>query len=611
MSHAAAQPKSGGTRAEVWSWAFYDWGQSAYSTLQITILMLYITQVVFAGGRGEIAYGWPISATMLLTAFLSPILGAAADARANKRFWLAATTLPATVASLGMCFLPSHHWLAFLGLYIVSNLGYELCQSFYNAFLPEITTDESINWVSACGFALGYIGGGLALVLAIAVLMAGGKLGLPDVPAEVHGERVNALVDYHETERGQFDVEVPTGRYRVTATMGDAAGPREGALAVINGRPCDEATTARGEFATRTVDVDVTGGVLRLELTSLAGSSKKAAINALEIASQEHPVHVLFDFGTAGSGAAPHSVWVLPDDRFEARDLTETKRFKLAEGDAGLPEDVPSQLKFGWSSGEVASRDAVAPLRLRIGLGIMGLWWGLFSLPAILILRDRGTPRNVGASVFQEAAGALKHVFATLKNVRRYRTLFVFLLAYLLFMDGVQTVISGAGLFASRVLDIGQAELIGVVLMIQFVAMPGALLVGWLAGRIGEKRTLVGCLAIWIVWLCGTFWITKRWQFWAMGVVLSLILGGTQSVSRAIMGLLTPKQRSAEFFGFFNLSAKAVSMIGPFLFTGILSWSNNPYLAIISLLVFFIPGLALVLLVNVDRGQHEAVEATA
>lgn len=601
MSQVSAPKKSRGTRAEIWSWALYDWGQSAYSTLQITILMLYITQVVFAGGNSAIAYGWPISATMLLTAFLSPILGAAADARANKRFWLAATTIPAAAAALGMCFMPSHNWLGVLALYIVCNLGYELSQSFYNAFLPEISDDESINWVSACGFALGYIGGGLALVLAIAVLMAGGKLGLPDAPA--------LTADYHETERGQFDVEAPTGRYQVTATLGDAAGPRDRALVVVNGKPCEEASTARGQFATRTVEVDVTQGLLRIELEDLGGDSPRAALNALEIKSHEHPFHIVFDFGTAGSTAAPHSVWVLPDDKFEPRDMTETKRFKLTEGDKALPDDAPAELTFGWTGGAIGSRDAVTPLRLQIGLGIMGAWWGLFALPAILVLRDRGQRKNVGASLLQEAASALKRVASTLRNVRRYRTLFLFLLAFLLFMDGVQTVISGAGLFASRVLDIGQAELIGVVLMIQFVAMPGALLVGWLAGRIGEKRTLVGCLLIWIVWLCGTFFITKKWQFWAMGVVLSLIMGGTQSVSRAIMGLLTPKQRSAEFFGFFNLSAKAVSMVGPFLFTGILEYSNNPYLAIVSLLVFFVPGLALVLLVNVDRGQQEAAQA--
>lgn len=601
-STTTARPtKPGGTRAEIWSWAFYDWGQSAYSTLQITILMLYITQVVFAGGRSEIAYGWTISATMLLTAFLSPILGAAADARANKRFWLAATTLPAAAAALAMSFLPSHHWLGFLGLYVVSNLGYELSQSFYNAFLPEISTEQSINWVSACGFALGYIGGGLALVLAIAILMAGGKLGLPDAPA--------LTADYHETQRGQFDVEVPTGHYQVAVTLGDAAAPRDKMLAAVNGQPCEEVNTARGEFVTRTVEVDVTQGLLRLNLEDLGGATSLAAINALEITSQEHPLHVTFDFGTAGSSAAPHSVWVLPDDKLESRDLTASKRFKLTEADAGLPENTPEKLTFGWTAGTVASRDAVLPLRLRIGLGIMGVWWGLFSLPAVLVLRDRGTPKPRHASLFQEAAAALAHVRKTLQNVQRYRTLFLFLLAFLLFMDGVQTIISQAGLFASRVLDIGQAELIGVVLMIQFVAMPGALLVGWLAGKIGEKRTLVGCLVIWILWLCAAFFITKRWHFWAMGVLLSLVMGGTQSVSRAIMGLLTPKQRSAEFFGFFNLSAKAVSMIGPFVFTGILSWSNNPYLAIISLLVFFVPGLALVLLVNVARGQQEAAEA--
>lgn len=599
MQQSATGPAAaGGSRTEVFSWAMYDWAQSAYSTLQITILMLYITQVVFPGPEGVIAYGYPISATMLLAAFLSPVLGAAADARANKRFWLAATTLPAAGAALAMCFLPAQNGWAFLGLYLITNLGYELSQSFYNGFLPEISTDETINWVSSWGFALGYIGGGLALLVAIGIMMAGGQLGLPDAPA--------LTADYHQCRRGEFQVEVPTGTYDVTVTSGDAAAARDRMLLSVNGRTWPEVNTRRGEFATRAGTLDVTDGVLRLSIEDQGGATPQAVVNALELHSREHPLHMTFDFGTAGSSAAPGSVWVLPKDGYAARDLAADQRRKSVEGETGWPSDVPQNMRFGWSRGEISAEDAVIPLRLRIGLGIMGAWWGLFSLPAILFLRDRGQAVVPRLSWTEQSVSSLKHVGRTLRNVRRYRTLFIFLLAFLLFSDGIQTVISQAGVFASKVLSIGQAELIAVVLMIQFVAMPGAMLVGWLASRIGEKRTLVLCLAIWIVWLCAAFFITTRGQFWAMGVVLSLVMGGTQSVSRAIMGLLTPAQRSAEFFGFFNLSAKAVSMLGPILFASILRWSNNPSLAIISLLVFFIPGLALVLWIDVDRGQAEA-----
>jgi MFS transporter, UMF1 family len=146
------------------------------------------------------------------------------------------------------------------------------------------------------------------------------------------------------------------------------------------------------------------------------------------------------------------------------------------------------------------------------------------------------------------------------------------------------------------------------VLMIQFVSMPGALFMGWLAGKIGEKPTLLLCIGIYIGWLLAAFFISNNTQFWIMGAVLALVMGGIQSVSRAIMGLMTPTSRSGEFFGFFNLSSKATSFAGPMLFSSILAWTGRPHLAILSLLVFFVAGGALVMFVNVAEGRRRAIE---
>ena len=140
------------------------------------------------GDAGLTAWGWGIGVTTLCCAFLSPILGAIADAHANKRTWLFVTTMLGAGGSVLMFFgTPDHPWL-FVAMFLIANLNYELVQSFYNAFLPEIADDRRMSEVSAWGFGTGYVGGGLMLVVAVSCCQFGETLG----PA--HRERLSAAV---------------------------------------------------------------------------------------------------------------------------------------------------------------------------------------------------------------------------------------------------------------------------------------------------------------------------------------------------------------------------------------------------------------------------------
>lgn len=251
----------------------------------------------------------------------------------------------------------------------------------------------------------------------------------------------------------------------------------------------------------------------------------------------------------------------------------------------------------------------------RLGLLFTGLWWGLFSLPTLLILRDRRQPRREKQRLTRAARQAFGEVKRTLRNIRSYRILALFLLAFLIYNDGVQTVITQASVFAREHEQIAMStmELGLVILMVQFVAWPGAMLIGWLADRVGQKPMLIVCLVIWGAILSLAFFITTTAQFWGMAVVVALVLGGTQSVSRAVMGQMTPRQHSAEFFGFFNLSGKATSMFGPIFFGTVLAATESPNLALTSLLIFFIAGLVIVALLDFGQGRRQArgAEGTA
>jgi MFS transporter, UMF1 family len=417
-------------RGEIIAWCMYDWANSAYSTIYITVLVLYLQGAVLKGDRGLTVWGWGIGITTLMSAILSPILGAIADAHASKRGWLCATTMLGASASALMFFgTPERPWF-FVAMFLVANLNYELVQSFYNAFLPEIADDRRMSEVSAWGYGTGYVGGGLMLLVAIVLLNFGESMGLPT------------------------------------------------------------------------------------------------------------------------------------EDYF-------------------LP---------------------------RLCLLLMGLWWAVFSLPILLVVRDKSPPRRERQSLWATARTGLEEVKRTLGEIRRYRMLAIFLIGFLIFNDGVMTVISQASVFAKHKFQMDDAALVPVFLMIQFVALPGAVFLGWIANKIGQKNALHICLVIWVAVLVSGFLIEEVWQFWVMAAVTALVLGGTQSVSRTIMGLMTPESRTGEFFGFFNLSGKAFSMLGPIMFTEILKRTDSPNWAIVSLLVFFVVGWLIIAPLNIARGQREARE---
>ena len=176
----------------------------------------------------------------------------------------------------------------------------------------------------------------------------------------------------------------------------------------------------------------------------------------------------------------------------------------------------------------------------RFCLMLMGLWWAAFSVPILWICARQVAAGTRGNRCWNLVRDGLVEVGKTLRQIRRYRMLSIFLLGFLIFNDGVQTVISQASVFAGIKFDMKITDLAPVFLMIQFVALPGALFVGWIADRIGQKTTLNLCLAIWVMILLSGFLITEQWHFWVMAAVTALVLGGTQSVSRAIMGLMTP-----------------------------------------------------------------------
>jgi UMF1 family MFS transporter len=195
-----------------------------------------------------------------------------------------------------------------------------------------------------------------------------------------------------------------------------------------------------------------------------------------------------------------------------------------------------------------------------------------------------------------------------------------FLVAYLLYNDGIQTVIAVSAIFAAQELGFSSTNLILVILMIQFVAFLGALGFGRLAQRYGAKQTILGSLVIWsavviyaAVGMQSTAQVLgmqqRQLEFWLLGFIIALVLGGTQAISRSLFAQMIPKDQEAEFYSFYEISERGTSWMGTFIFGVINQISGSLRLGIVSLIVFFLLGLALLPLVNVLRAMEQGKAA--
>ncbi len=192
----------------IFCWAMYDWANSAYTTLLITVLVAYVQRVVFPseqwGRTGAVVWAWGISLSMFLGAILSPFIGAIADAQGNKRRWLAITALSGSTAAILLGIVPPRMYVLVVILFVFANLMLELSLGIYNGFLPEIASEQEMNNASAWGYGLGYLGGGIALVLGDAAAairwMAGAAnddravAGQPDFDGSLVGPVLNTRV---------------------------------------------------------------------------------------------------------------------------------------------------------------------------------------------------------------------------------------------------------------------------------------------------------------------------------------------------------------------------------------------------------------------------------
>ncbi len=256
--------------------------------------------------------------------------------------------------------------------------------------------------------------------------------------------------------------------------------------------------------------------------------------------------------------------------------------------------------KLGLPSQEVASR---------LSFLSVGVWWALFSIPVLTVVPE---PPASGAGRFDTSAfrAAFERLGRTFRDIRQYRELTKFIAAFWLYNDGIGTIIKMATIYGAEI-GIGQTDLIGALLLTQFVGIPFSLLFGKLPKRIGTKPSIYLALAVYTAISIAGYFMTKAWHFWVLAAMVGLVQGGSQALSRSLFGVMVPKSKSAEFYGFYDVSSKFAGVVGPAVFAVVGQLAGSSRLSIVSLVVFFVVGGLLLTTVNEAEGIRVAREQDA
>ena len=255
---------------------------------------------------------------------------------------------------------------------------------------------------------------------------------------------------------------------------------------------------------------------------------------------------------------------------------------------------------FGLSEGMAA----------RLSMLSACIWWAAFTLIPYFRLNDH-EPIPLAESdggnrgIFAESFGQLAK---TLRELPKYPVALNFLLAYLFFNDGIQTVIASASTYGSEELGFGQSVLIGTILLVQFVAFGGALLFGRLAKRFGSKHTILGGLGIWMVIVTAALFLPEKGliPFLLLGVAIGIVLGGTQALARSYYSLLIPRGKEAEYFSFYHAMDRGTSWFGTLVFGLVYQFTDSYRPAIFALIIFFVIGGLLLMRVDTAKGIRDA-----
>ena len=240
----------------------------------------------------------------------------------------------------------------------------------------------------------------------------------------------------------------------------------------------------------------------------------------------------------------------------------------------------------------------------RIAFVSVGVWWLVFSIPLFLKVPE---PRALVSDTPQKVSfsGGVRQLVATFHELRKYRQALLFLVAFLIYNDGIQTMIRMAANYGVGI-GIDSGSMILALLLTQFIGVPAAFAFGALASKIGAKAGILIGLAVYSGITVLGYFMTTAAHFYALAILVGLVQGGTQALSRSVFASMIPRHKSSEFFAIFSVFERYAGVAGPLIFGAMMTWTGSGRNAILAILVFFVGGAALLIPVDIEAGRRQA-----
>jgi UMF1 family MFS transporter len=285
----------------------------------------------------------------------------------------------------------------------------------------------------------------------------------------------------------------------------------------------------------------------------------------------------------------------------DKRDTVSSRGWAFGYAGGGLLLLLNLVLYAGYESFGVTQGEAV-----RISLMSAGVWWAIFTIITVRGLRSLNRP--VGAVGSQALTAGFKELKVTLKDVRKYPETLKFLIAYLFYNDGIQTVIAISGTYAILELKLTEISLVFAILLVQITALIGALLLGRLSNSIGAKKVILLTLVIWTVMVIITYALPAGQQnpYLVIAAGIGFVLGGSQALSRSLYSQVIPRSREAQYFSFYEISERGTSWLGTFAFGVAFGLTGSYRQSVLLIIAFFIVGGLLLLRVNIRQAITES-----
>jgi UMF1 family MFS transporter len=240
---------------------------------------------------------------------------------------------------------------------------------------------------------------------------------------------------------------------------------------------------------------------------------------------------------------------------------------------------------------------------VRVSFLTVAVWWGLFSIPVMLFVKERRPAEKAGLA--SSVLGGFRQLAQTFSHIRQLRSTFLFLAAYWLYIDGVDTIVRMAVDYGLS-LGFQSTNLLVALLVTQFVGFPAAILFGKLGQKRGARQGIMLAIFVYLLVTLWAYQMDQVWEFYGLAVTIGLVQGGIQSLSRSFYARLIPRDKTGEFFGFYNMLGKFAAVLGPVMMGWVAVATGSTRLSILTIPVLFVAGALLLALVDEEKGKQQA-----